>query len=313
MSTAEIDTSRRLRFTIAAVLISLLALSWPTPVRWVSRDLLRADAGSFPGREAPELDFLYWSLLVLLLAAAGPSFAEARNAANELLSQGRNFARGKVLEQEPVRLVRGTAIAASLIVISIAVDARVIEILARADLKTSSAVRLVNRAGGGANPLLVVALVFCAAAMFRSEKLRRIVFTMIVAGATAGALAQILKSLVDRARPELWLGSAAFGDETSSSFPSGHTAGAFALAASVWLHAESRSARLFALAAASAVGLARVAAFRHWPSDVVVSAILGWFAAAGVAWRLGGDAAARSRNVRAFRPEERSPSHPKDR
>lgn len=60
---------------------------------------------------------------------------------------------------------------------------------------------------------------------------------------------------------------------TNGSFPSGHSAAAFALAATLWLHKKNLG-WLFLLLA-SAVGAARVLAYVHYPIDILGGALLG--------------------------------------
>lgn len=81
-----------------------------------------------------------------------------------------------------------------------------------------------------------------------------------------------LKFCVNRPRPE--------GLEyarTNSSFPSGHAAGAFAVA--TVLSDRYRSYRLPFYAGASAVCLSRVYLGKHYPADVVAGALLGYVGA----------------------------------
>ena len=66
----------------------------------------------------------------------------------------------------------------------------------------------------------------------------------------------------------------------ASSFPSGHTVGAFALAGVLVFLSPSMALRVMAFLLAAGVGLSRVLAFRHWPSDVAASAAAGLI----VAW-----------------------------
>jgi membrane-associated phospholipid phosphatase len=107
-----------------------------------------------------------------------------------------------------------------------------------------------------------------------------------LSGLVAGLFAQILKKVVGRSRPELWLGPFEFTRDAASAFPSGHTVGAFALAAAIAFTVQSRITGAFALLLAAGVGLSRILAFRHWPSDVLASALIGvgtaWVFAAGV-------------------------------
>jgi len=61
------------------------------------------------------------------------------------------------------------------------------------------------------------------------------------------------------------------------SFPSDHAAAAFAIAFAVL--AFSRRGGLVFLAAATLIGLSRIALGMHYPSDVVAGALVGWAAA----------------------------------
>ena len=61
--------------------------------------------------------------------------------------------------------------------------------------------------------------------------------------------------------------------EWYASFPSGHTIFLFSLATSVWFENKKAGTALFLVAAL--VGIARIAAGVHWPSDILGGAILG--------------------------------------
>jgi membrane-associated phospholipid phosphatase len=98
---------------------------------------------------------------------------------------------------------------------------------------------------------------------------------MGIAGLAAGILAQIVKHLVGRARPELWLGPMHYAPGSATSFPSGHTVGAFALAGVLIFGSRNLPVRVLAFVLAAGVALSRVLAFRHWPSDVTASAVIG--------------------------------------
>ena len=86
----------------------------------------------------------------------------------------------------------------------------------------------------------------------------------------SGLLAQILKHLVRRPRP--------WGPDPSS-FPSGHTASAFALA-EVLARRFPRAAWVFRFIAA-AVGISRIVLGQHYPLDVLAGAALGILTTAG--------------------------------
>jgi undecaprenyl-diphosphatase len=103
---------------------------------------------------------------------------------------------------------------------------------------------------------------------------------MAIAGLAAGIAGQIVKYAVGRARPELWLGPFTHARPSATSFPSGHTVGAFALGFVLVLASRNLPLRALAILVAVAVGLSRILAFRHWTSDVLASALIG----IAVAW-----------------------------
>jgi len=141
-------------------------------------------------------------------------------------------------------------------------------------------IRLTNRLGGGMNPAMVVIFFYLAGVACRCSRWRRYALAMTLAGAGAGLLAQIIKYAVGRTRPELWLGPFHHARASATSFPSGHTVGAFALAGILLFTSPSRTLRVVAVLLAAGVGLSRILAFRHWTSDVVASAAVGLI----VAW-----------------------------
>lgn len=96
------------------------------------------------------------------------------------------------------------------------------------------------------------------------------------------AATQWSKTLVGRKRPVLYTSRAAgaAGDiDSQRSMPSGHTALAFSLATGYVLymndHRDSKAGSVVAGAAALTIGVLRVIAGRHFPSDVLVGAVLG--------------------------------------
>jgi membrane-associated phospholipid phosphatase len=100
-----------------------------------------------------------------------------------------------------------------------------------------------------------------------------------------------LKHLVDAPRPEVLLPPEAIhviGVSLSGlSFPSGHTATAFAVAAALLLSLTPGRQRRWALPAlllAALVGLSRIAVGAHWPVDVLAGAAIGWLCGLSGAW-----------------------------
>lgn len=102
----------------------------------------------------------------------------------------------------------------------------------------------------------------------------------------------IAKRLIGRARPMHFdeVGLLSFkwnvADWSYQSFPSGHATTAFAVAATVGFISE----RWFypALALASAIALSRVTLGAHYPSDVLIGAVVGLLGAYAVRWWFAG-------------------------
>jgi membrane-associated phospholipid phosphatase len=92
----------------------------------------------------------------------------------------------------------------------------------------------------------------------------------------------IIKSATDRARPLEGNGKGGFWESTGSpynaSFPSGHAINTFGMA-SIFAHEYRHKwwVKVLAYGYAGTVVGARLAAQKHFPSDVVVGGALGWF------------------------------------
>jgi undecaprenyl-diphosphatase len=271
----------------AAAFAALLALSvtWPAPVIAVNRALfdvpLDVSEVSFLGREAPRWDVVYWwiaglALLVLLRGRVGrlreswPLFADDLRALGKRLTAGGRRRRIALLL---LMLVAGCAI----VVLNYRLlDMKAIAIATgwRADLLRDW-IRLSNRLGGGANPPMIVLFFVVAGLALGRRDWWRLGSAMALAGIVAGAISSLMKKLVERARPDTWLGHDVFRWEGETSFPSGHTIGAFAMMVVILAGSRSRALRAAAVVIALSVAAARVLAFRHWPSDVLMSATLG--------------------------------------
>ena len=259
----------------AAAFITLLILSvfWPSPIVSVNRlwigERLAVDELSFLGREAPAWDVVFWCIAGLLLLIIVHT-AESRDVRTAL----------KIIRFEPLSWRRALlGFAAGAIVTALVWLVLDTPMLAwaegvQSDL-TENVVRILNRFGGGMNPVLVVAFFLVAGVAYLEPRWVKYAVAMAIAGLGAGIGAQIIKHLIGRARPELWLGASHYAPGSSTSFPSGHTVGAFALAGVLVFGSRSWTVRVTAFLLAAAVGLSRVLAFRHWTSDVAASAVVG--------------------------------------
>ena len=271
----SIDAKRRLA---AAAFVALLLLSvvWPEPVIDVNRlcchAALAVDDLSFLGREAPRWDVVFWCLAGLFALALLHPTGEPRDYT--------------VPRPRPALAPLPIAIAFAAAAILVALTWRFLDapITAWAERIQSDAIqdaiRLTNRLGGGMNPAMVAAFFYLAGVAYAVPRWKSYALQMTLAGAAGGLLAQLVKYAAGRTRPELWLGPFQHARAAATSFPSGHTVGAFALAGVLLFTSPSRALRIAAMLVAVAVGLSRILAFRHWTSDVVASATLGLI----VAW-----------------------------
>jgi undecaprenyl-diphosphatase len=141
---------------------------------------------------------------------------------------------------------------------------------------------------GGALVIVPLAVIVAIAETIRQRSVAIIAFLTLVVGGQF-LIANVIKSIVDRARPD-------FNQLTGfsgSSFPSGHAvASAACLAAFALVIGRGRSLKVRALLAGLAVGLAtgiaccRVMLGVHWLTDVLGGLALGWawFALCSVAF-----------------------------
>jgi membrane-associated phospholipid phosphatase len=277
----SIDAKRRLA---AAAFVVLLALSvfWPVPAIEINQlcchAYLAVDDLSFLGREAPAWDIAFWCIAGLfLLAMLHPSADYKTSDFREVWT----FARAT-----RIRLRKTDAMVVIYAAILVAIVWRFADapITAWAERVQSpnvaDIIRIANRFGGGMNPPMVVVFFLVAGVIYRTRRWIAYGVAMAFAGAAAGVSVQIVKYTIGRTRPELWLGPFHHARAAATSFPSGHTVGAFALGGVLMLASPSRTMRVIAFLLALSVAVSRVMAFRHWTSDVLASAAIGMILAA---------------------------------
>ena len=271
------STESKRRYASAAfVTLLILSVFWPSPIvsanrLWIGTNL-GVDELSFLGREAPSWDVVFWFFagLLLLMIVQSSDATDAR----EPLRQLRALRFDRTLWPRAAIGVLGGAILTTLVWLLLDTP-----MLAWAEgvqsETTENIIRIINRFGGGMNPVLIVAFFLVAGIAYLQPRWVSYSIAMAIAGLSAGILGQLIKRLAGRARPELWLGASHYAPGSSTSFPSGHTVGAFALAGVLIFGSRNLPLRIVALLLAIAVGLSRVLAFRHWTSDVTASAVVG--------------------------------------
>jgi membrane-associated phospholipid phosphatase len=274
----SIDAKRRLASAAFAVLL-ILSVFWPAPA--VSLNALCCHASlpidnlSFLGREAPSWDVVFWCLAGVVLIAILRSAPFAWRDFGAVRSAWRPASRRPAVI---ALLLLGAALVTAVLwrYADPPITAYAEGIQSGA---SENVIRLANRFGGGMNPPMIILFYLVAGVVYRVRRWIHYAVAMALAGTSAGILVQLVKFGVGRTRPELWLGAFHHARASASSFPSGHTVGAFALAGVLVFAARSHLLRATAVLLALAVAVSRILAFRHWTSDVFASMCVGMLAA----------------------------------
>lgn len=272
------------------IVLMILAVIWPAPVVWLNDATIDAsiavDERSFLGREAPSWDVVFWAITgIFALSLLHGRIEQAHASMRTLRADFRT-----VRATAPARLRHLGWRTMSLIVVGTLAVAGVwffldSPLIAVAELvdgaATHDVARLANRLGGGMNPTMIIIFFGFAGVIFVHHRWVHFAVAMTFAAVAAGLFVHVLKMVVSRSRPELWLGAFDHAAPLASSFPSGHTVSAFTIAGVLLFGSRSIPLRVTAISLATLVAASRVLSFRHWPSDVFAAALLGllfgWF------------------------------------
>jgi membrane-associated phospholipid phosphatase len=118
--------------------------------------------------------------------------------------------------------------------------------------------------------------------LFFHPKGKQLAIALLLSFLISGLCTQVIKNLVSAPRPRLFFETGQyfyFIDGVSlsnySSFPSGHTATAFAVATTLVLMIKNKNWQLIILIAAALVGYSRIYLAQHFLLDVIVGASIG--------------------------------------
>lgn len=124
--------------------------------------------------------------------------------------------------------------------------------------------------------------IICLAVLLWILKKRSIAIMILGGYLISGIPVQIIKSFFDAPRPAIFLKSINYSHfvegvtlHNYNSFPSGHTASAFALAMVFSIYLKNKWYSLIALLLALAVGYSRIYLSQHFLEDVSVGSIIG--------------------------------------
>jgi membrane-associated phospholipid phosphatase len=136
-----------------------------------------------------------------------------------------------------------------------------------------------EKIGNGGYELAMLGAGAGAGYAFGNDKLKDTALRAVEAFLAANAIGTVVKYSVGRTRPYGEDGKRSFKPfafkTVSTSFPSGHTTGAFSVASVLASSYDSLWAGIAAYGAASATALQRVYSDKHWASDVFFGAVLG--------------------------------------
>jgi membrane-associated phospholipid phosphatase len=128
----------------------------------------------------------------------------------------------------------------------------------------------------------IFAFALCGFFFYRKQK--RLAILILVAYLSSGLVTQVLKNLIYAPRPRIYFEASQYlfhldnfsnSGGGSSSFPSGHTTSAFALATVLAVHFHKKYIGLLLLLMAALVGYSRIYLAQHFPVDVLVGACIG--------------------------------------
>ncbi len=120
------------------------------------------------------------------------------------------------------------------------------------------------------------------ALLFFYFKKKQMALALLLSFSISGLVAQTIKNLIAAPRPRLFFESNEYAHfingvslANNSSFPSGHTTSAFAVATVLALMIKDKRWQIFLLLIASIVGYSRIYLAQHFLLDVIIGAIIG--------------------------------------
>ena len=129
-------------------------------------------------------------------------------------------------------------------------------------------------ADGLAYILVFIALIYLVFIKSRILQWRLFLSVLLAVILSRGVITELFRFFYFRARPFIALSFAPLIDKLSSAaFPSGHAAFFFALSGVLFF--ENKSLGIWFFAASILMGIARVAAGVHWPTDIIAGFLIG--------------------------------------
>jgi membrane-associated phospholipid phosphatase len=140
-----------------------------------------------------------------------------------------------------------------------------------------------NHLGDGGILIGSIAASYAAGEIMKNNRLRKTALLCLESWLTSGFIVGTLKFAAGRARPSSGESSHSFHPfalrSSFFSFPSGHSASAFAVAETIAAQSRKTCVDVVAYSLAALVALSRIHNDKHWASDVFIGSALGYFVA----------------------------------
>ena len=137
--------------------------------------------------------------------------------------------------------------------------------------------------GRGLYSLPLLGVLYITSKFTKSSKLERTALESVKAFAISGVTVELLKEIIHRPRPyqydqgDMQLFDGPFGESNYNSMPSGHSISAFSVATVIATEYKNTIwVPILAYSIASGVAISRIYDNKHWASDVLMGASLGW-------------------------------------
>ncbi len=154
------------------------------------------------------------------------------------------------------------------------------------DQRTSTSgdiAKVVRKLGEGPFLIGLIGGLYATGELAKSNSMRKTALLSLESWLTSGFIIWVFKVVVGRARPFTGDPKDTFhmfsGKSRFHSFPSGHSASAFAVATTIADQTENILVDILAYGLATSVALSRVHDNEHWLSDVFIGSSIGYFVA----------------------------------
>jgi len=153
---------------------------------------------------------------------------------------------------------------------------------------TNSVAKLGNSLGEWRIVVPALSAGYLAGELAGTRDLKRVMLHAGAAAALATGISSSLKYTIGRSRPPVAGDPVQFRPFSgSSSFPSGHTAVAFAIATSIADETDDSWSDVALYGAATLTAMSRINDDRHWTSDVLIGGLIGHLSARWVSKQMG--------------------------